>query len=139
MAKVRHYSNSFSGSELWKMTEDYGESNVDKSSYVPDISTTRSFLGSASGRNVQGVYDFPDGKDTGFIVATMLRQKGLDLTEIDMIGKIISAHVDSLKEKDKQDELDKIKQQTTDEIMDYVTNYVKSQKTSDSVGDAKSE
>lgn len=139
MAKIYHYSNVFAGKELWKMTDDYGESNTDKSSYLPDISTTRSFLGSAAGRNVQGVYDFPDGKDTGFVVATMLRQKGLDPTEIDKIGEIITAHVDSLKDKDKQDELDRIKQQTTDEIMDYVTNYVKSQKTSDSVGDTKSE
>lgn len=139
MAKVRHYSNVFAGKELWKMTEDYGESNTDKSSYVPDISTTRSFLGSVTGRNVQGLYDFPDGKDTGFVVATMLRQKGLDPTEIDKIGEIITAHVESLKSKDRQDELDKIKQQTTDEIMDYVTNFVKSQKTSDSVVDAQSE
>lgn len=139
MPKVRHYSNVFSGKELWKLTEDYGESNTDKSSYLPDISTTRSFLGSATGRNVQGVYDFPDGKDTGFVVATLLRQKGLDPTEIDKIGEIITSHVDSLKAKDKQDELDKIKKQTTDEIMDYVTNYVKSQKTSDSVGDTQSE
>lgn len=82
---VRHYSNSFSGVEP-PMVKDFGPSNTDKSTYRPDISLIPPFLASGGNSNKQFAYDFPDGKDTHDVssyTVTYLRNKGLDITEVD--------------------------------------------------------
>lgn len=95
MIKVHHYSNSFKAKELHIMTKDFGSSNTDKSFYVPEVASARSTLGSGVSPNRVGVYDFPDGKDTGDRIQVLLRQKGLDLAEIDRIGEILKSQVES--------------------------------------------
>lgn len=102
MVKVYHYSNSFKAKELHIMTKDFGASNTDKSFYVPNVATARSTLGSGTMSNTVGLYDFPDGKDTGDRIQVLLRQKGLDMAEIDRIGEILKSQVESDKTSLKQ-------------------------------------
>lgn len=117
MIKVHHYSNSFKGKELHVMTKDFGPSNTDKSFYIPEVSSARSTLGSGVSQNRVGVYDFPDGKDTGQRIQVLLRQKGLDLAEIDRIGEILQSQVD--KDKSVLSEIEKME-------ANDITKYVKS-------------
>lgn len=117
MIKVHHYSNSFRAKELHVMTKDFGESNTDRSFYVPDVATARSTLGSGVMSHSVGVYDFPDGKDTGERIQSILRQKGLDMTEIDRVGEILKSQVD--KDKSVLSELEQM------EAKD-ITKYLKS-------------
>lgn len=102
MIKVFHYSNSFKAKDLHVMTKDFGKSNTDKSFYVPEVANARSTLGSGTMPKTVGVYDFPDGKDTGDRIQTILRQKGLDVAEIDRIGEILKSQVESDKTSLKQ-------------------------------------
>lgn len=95
MIKVYHYSNSFAAKELHVMTKDFGPSNTDKSFYTPEVVNARSTLGSGVSQKRVGVYDFPDGKDTGERIQVILRQKGLDVAEIDRIGAILKSQVES--------------------------------------------
>lgn len=95
MIKVYHYSNSFKAKILHVMTKDFGKSNTDKSFFVPEVASARSTLGSGTMPKSVGLYDFPDGKDTGDRIQSILRQKGLDVAEIDRIGEILKSQVES--------------------------------------------
>lgn len=128
MIKVYHYSNSFAAKELHVMTKDFGPSNTDKSFYVPQVATSRSTLGSGVSQNRVGVYDFPDGKDTGDRIQVLLRQKGLDAAEIDRIGEILKSQVDADKTS-----LERLEEMEAKDI----TKYVK--KIADSLSDVSSE
>lgn len=100
---VRHYSNSFLNKNIHHdLISDFGSSNTDKSFFRPDISSARALVaGSASDR--LGLYDFQDGKDTGDRIQVILRQKGLDPTEIDRIGDILQKRSDQFSDADKSE------------------------------------
>lgn len=94
--KVRYYHNSFvNDNPHWIMTDDFGETNTDTSLYRPDVSTVRAFAGNPHGSNMTGLYDFKDGKDTGDRIMMYLRDKSLDITEIDRIGEVLKNKVDT--------------------------------------------
>lgn len=94
--KVRHYSNSFVNENVhWQMTKDFGATNTDTSMYRPDVSTVRAFAGNPHGSNMTGLYDFKDGKDTGDRIMLYLRDKSLDVTEIDRIGEVLKSKVET--------------------------------------------
>lgn len=82
---IRHFESTFESKPIHSLVSNFGESNTDKSFFRPDISQTRAFLGSQVGSNRVGLYDFPDGKDTGETAQTAIREKGLDITEIDVM------------------------------------------------------
>lgn len=99
--QVMHYSSVFkSDSNHWKMTEDFGETNTDRSTYKPDVSLVRAFLGSGGTSKKQFLYDYPDGKDDGQTVKTFLRQPGLDITEVETAEKIMTTIIKDKKEFD---------------------------------------
>lgn len=87
--KVLKYTSPFKTSrEVYKLCDDFGESNTDKSTYRPTLSVVKSFLGAQNPNLKQFVYDFPDGKDTNDInsyVMTYLRTPGLDPAEVDAL------------------------------------------------------
>lgn len=89
------------------MVDDFGKSNTDKSSYRPDVSRVRAFLGTGMQSSKKLMYDFPDGKDTGEEVQTFIRNKGLDITEVDLAVEVVKqaakAKIDKAKA-DKQSE-----------------------------------
>lgn len=125
MLKIFRYHNQFSGEILHHMTEDFGDSNTDRSAYVPDIAQKRSYAGSDQGSNVHLVYDFEDGKDTGDTIATYLRMQGLDRTEIDTIGEILKKRVDSGKENDAKQFEDDARSKVGEELLSYAREYIK--------------
>lgn len=91
--KVKSYSNSFFNKDLvWNHIDDFGETNTDRSSYRPTESISRVLSGSY---NKHMVYDFPDGKDTGEVVQTVLRSPGLDVTEVDSMTKRVTTIVEN--------------------------------------------
>lgn len=87
LRKIVHYSSSFNSPAIHSLVSDFGVSCTDKSFFRPDISQTRAFLGSQMGSDRVGLYDFPDGKDTGETAQTLIRAKGLDITEVDSMLK----------------------------------------------------
>lgn len=122
---VHRYSllNNFSG-KVWNMIDDYGESNVDKSFYRPDIASTRAKLGGVQGSTLTPIFDFPDGKDTGDTIMTILRDKGLDITEIDTIGEIIKDHLSKGKQKDVADAEEKARTLEGKKFLDWAKSYI---------------
>lgn len=102
--KVKQYNNPFSSKPIHKMIDDFGESNTDTSTWRPDLSVARAFLGSAGASNKQMLYDFPDGKDTGETVQTFIRTKGLDITEIESAEKRITQIIQDKSLSDEQSE-----------------------------------
>lgn len=86
------------------MVDDFGESNTDKSFYRPDVSQVRSFLGTGMQSSKKLMYDFPDGKDTGEEVQTFVRNKGLDITEVDTAVEVIKQAAKAKIDKAKADE-----------------------------------
>lgn len=76
--QVLKYHNHFSGVPLHRLTADFGASNTDKSFFRPEISSFGDQLQRLQGSTLQGVYDFPDGVDTGETIMTLVRNKGLD-------------------------------------------------------------
>lgn len=116
MAKVFHYNNSFTGKELHVFTKDFGESNTDKTYYRPDISSTRSQLAGLTGNTRVGVYDFPNGVDTGDTLQTTLRSKSLDRTEIDAIGDALQANIENKKAKDKENVAEELRKRGVKDI-----------------------
>ena len=77
----RTISTFFAKDEKYYGTRAYTEDIVtDKDAYIPTANSLRNnVLGTLKDR---GVYDFEDGKDTGFRNPIM-RRKGADITEID--------------------------------------------------------
>lgn len=109
--KVKHYSNSFhSDFSHHEFTSDFGKSNTDKSTYRPDISIVRAQQNALSRKKF--LYDFPDGKDNGNFIMTYVRDKGLDITEVDSaIDRIKSSIDEKVSDSQEKDELlDSVKQ-----------------------------
>lgn len=124
MIQLKTYSNEYShaGNDLHKQTEDFGESNTDKSFYRPDISSARASMGSSIGSNRTGLYDFDDGKDTGETIQTILRTKGLDPTEIHALEIRIEQNIQDKKEQDKESVAKKLREMTEKQLQDYIKN-----------------
>lgn len=121
--QILHYHNQFKGSVVHQMTADFGESNTDKTYFRPDVSLARASLASQVGSDKVGVYDFPDGKDTGDTIQTLLRSQGLDKTEVDRIGAMIQSTIDNKKELDKtklEKELSKTKSKNVDKMIENI-------------------
>lgn len=68
----------------FSMPDDYGETCTDSTHYRPNTSIWDSGSGAS---NVQGCFDFADGKDDGNRTLQMLRNQGLDQVEKDEIIK----------------------------------------------------
>lgn len=123
--KVRHYSNQFENpNPLYIPPSDYGKSATDKTSYRPDISSARAFAGSVgagTSSNV-GVFDFPDGKDNGMTIQTFLRNRGLDITEIDSASNWLKDNAQKLVDEDNKKMISELKDKTDAEIIEYFKN-----------------
>lgn len=123
--KVRHYLNPFENpNPLYIPPSDYGESATDKTSYRPDISSARAFAGSVgtgTSSNV-GVFDFPDGKDNGMTIQTFLRNRGLDITEIDSASNWLKDNAQKLVDEDNKKMISELKDKTDAEIIEYFKN-----------------
>lgn len=128
MIQVNHYGNQFDGEAIHVLRFEYADSVTDKSFFRPELGDIRSKLGNLAGANVHGVYDFPDGKDTGDTVATTLRNKGLDRTEVDAMYQSMKSN---LEDKKKLDE-DLLKQMQNNDNRKSVDDAIK--KIADSVG-----
>lgn len=101
--EVRRYNNSFKSKPIHYLLDDFGESNTDISTWRPDVSSIRAFLGNPN-NNKTLLYDFPDGKDTGETVQTFIRSKGLDITEVETAEKRITKIIEDKKVSDKEKE-----------------------------------
>lgn len=125
--KCRHYSNAFeSDFDFWKLTDDFGASNTDKTFFRPDVSSARAKLGSliAQGNSKVGVYDFPDGKDTGQSLMTFLRNKSLDQTEIDSAYERLKNYVDNLQQEDVDKFISENEKKNVEEIRKNLTSFL---------------
>lgn len=126
--KIIHHHNTFASDKKavhHQMTKDFGNSNTDKSFFRPDISAARAFLGNGVGSTRVGLYDFNDGVDTGDRIQMILRDKGLDVTEVDKIGKVINNHLDMMSQQDQERYRDMLRSQTAKEILDWAKDYIK--------------
>lgn len=122
---IRYYHNVFDNDHIHhQMTSDWGESNTDRSAYRPTISDVRALAGSDKGSALQGQYDFSDGKDTGDRVQMLLRQKGLDQTEIDKIGQIVVENMNQLQEQDKILAQKELMSKSTKDIIAWAKKYI---------------
>lgn len=117
-------------SSLHHMTDDFGESNTDKSFYRPDVSAVRSQIGTRSART--GCFDYPDGVDRGDNLMVILRNKGLDPTEIDALAERIENDVELKKKLDDDKNLQEISKKNNDELLDYVRKLSESLTSDDS-------
>lgn len=113
--KVKHYSNHFDNPDWVPLLKDFGESNTDKSTYRPDISLARAQAG-ASSKTL--LYDFSDGKDTGETVQTYIRQKGLDVTEVDAAMQRLNDNFDENVKSELESQDKKKRQKKLDDVMD---------------------
>lgn len=80
----------------------WGESHIDASHWRPDAEIARATILTGKGSNSQPVYDFPDGKDTGFRPQTRLA--GLDIVDVENAIKNIDNSVKASMEEGKQRE-----------------------------------
>lgn len=117
-------------SSLHHMTDDFGESNTDKSFYRPDVSAVRSQIGTRSART--GFFDYPDGVDRGDNLMVILRSKGLDPTEIDALAERIENDVELKKKLDDDKNLQEISKKNNDELREYVRKLSESLTSDDS-------
>lgn len=118
--KVKHFSNQFVNKGWTPLLEDFGESNTDTSSYRPDISVARAEAGRLSGKRL--IYDFNDGKDTGETVMTFIRQKGLDITEVDAAVARVKSNIDESIEDSKKKLKESEKAAKVDKMIDSIIN-----------------
>lgn len=118
--KVKHFSNQFINKDWTPLLEDFGESNTDTSTYRPDISIARAEAGRLSGKKL--VYDFDDGKDTGESVMTFIRQKGLDVTEVDAAVNRVKSNIDEGVEDSKKKQKESEKAAKVDKMIDTIIN-----------------
>lgn len=109
--EIKHFNNPFSSKPIHHLVDDFGESNTDTSTWRPDISLIHAQSNAMSGRKL--VYDFPDGKDTGEIIQTFIRSKGIDITEIESAERRVTTIIEDKKASDKE-KLDKANQRKQD-------------------------
>lgn len=118
--KVKHFSNQFVNKGWTPLLEDFGDSNTDTSTYRPDISLARAQSGRLRGKKL--IYDFDDGKDTGESVMTFIRQKGLDITEVDAAIAHMKSNIDEKIEDSKNKQKDSEKSAKVDKMIDTIIN-----------------
>lgn len=118
--KVKHFSNQFVNKGWTPLLEDFGDSNTDTSTYRPDISLARAQSGRLRGKKL--IYDFDDGKDTGESVMTFIRQKGLDITEVDAAIVHMKSNIDEKIEDSKNKQKDSEKSAKVDKMIDTIIN-----------------
>lgn len=99
--EFKRYQNTFTAKPIHKLLDDFGESNTDTSTWKPDVSSIRAFLGNPNNKKKM-LYDFPDGKDTGETVQTFIRSKGLDITEVETAEKRITKIIEDKRVSDKE-------------------------------------
>lgn len=89
----------------WEQTpiKSFGEAQVDATGWRPDAELARAAILSGKGMSMQGVYDFPDGVDTGFRPE---RMPGMDIVDIDSAIETIkqSAEKQETSKKAKQEQ-----------------------------------
>ena len=95
------------------------ESNTDKSKFRPDVLKLREFLGAGT-QNQVSQYDFPDGKDNGSRVASVLRDKGLDITEVDALLNGVRAQIKSEKDANERAKLEAYDKQVSDKFAEMI-------------------
>lgn len=124
--KIYHYHSSYGAKNLHEMISDFGLSATDKSFFRPDVSSVRAKLGSlvAQGNGKVGVYDFDDGKDTGDVLMTFLRNKALDQTEIDNAFERIKANAERLRQEDVDKFIDSNKDKDSKELRDSLKQFL---------------
>lgn len=107
---VYHYCSKLNpDSKHHVMTSGLGQSNTDSTFYRPSIDSVRS--GSVGSPRV-GLYDFPDGKDTGERYQPIVRNLGIDITEVNSILDNLTSMIvekKSIDKKNVQAELDRLK------------------------------
>lgn len=118
--KVKHFSNQFLNKDWTPLLEDFGESNTDTTTYRPDISIARAKSGMLSGKQL--IYDFDNGKDNGETVMTFIRQKGLDVTEVDSAINRIKSDIDEKIEDSKKKQTESEKSAKVDKMIDTIIN-----------------
>lgn len=118
--KVKHFSNQFSNKDWTPLLEDFGESNTDTKTYRPDISIARAESGRLRGKKL--IYDFDNGKDNGETVMTFIRQKGLDVTEVDSAINRIKSDIDEKIEDSKKKQTESEKSAKVDKMIDTIIN-----------------
>lgn len=102
---IRQYDGSLKLDWIPHFDVDYGESQTDKSNYRPNVPLYSQIeANKAMPSNL--VYDFPDGKDTGLNL-TPLRDKSLDITEVQQIKNALQKSVDK-QEKAIKDEMNRV-------------------------------
>lgn len=102
---------------------------VDDSHYVPNSDIVRHSLSSGNFGTMQGVYDFPDGKDNGF--NPKLRGLGFDPAEIDKAAnEIVQEAKDKADSKVRADS-DAKKSERANKILDNLANLSDSQESSE--------
>lgn len=80
----------------------WGEAYIDASHWRPDAEIARAAILTGKGMDSQPVYDFPDGKDTGFRPKT--RIAGLDIVDVENAIKDIDNSVKTSLEQGKERE-----------------------------------
>lgn len=118
--KVKHFSNQFLNKDWTPLLEDFGESNTDTTTYRPDISIARAQAGRLSGKKL--IYDFNDGKDNGEIAMTFIRQKGLDVTEVDAAVARVKSNIDESIVDSKKKQKESEKSAKVDKMIDTIIN-----------------
>lgn len=118
--KVKHFSNQFVYKNWTPLLKNFGESNTDTSTYRPDISIARAEAGRLSGKKL--IYDFNDGKDNGETVMTFIRQKGLDITEVEVAANRVKSNIDEKVEDSKKKQIESEKAAKVDKMIDSIIN-----------------
>lgn len=72
---------------------------VDDSYYVPSSEAVKTVDRLKTNSSVQGVYDFPNGRDTGSS-AMLVRKRGLDVTEVAAIADVLRDTAETSLERD---------------------------------------
>lgn len=118
--KVRHFSNQFANPDWTPLLEDFGDTNTDTSTYRPDISIARAQAGRLSGKKL--IYDFDDGKDNGEVAMTFIRQKALDVTEVEAAVNRVKSNIDEKIEDSKNKKKESEKSAKVDKMIDTIIN-----------------
>nr|CAI9751056.1 hypothetical protein YJOPZNRJ_YJOPZNRJ_CDS_0010 [Microvirus sp.] len=113
------------------LVSEWQESNTDKSKFRPDVLKLREFLGAGT-QNQVPQYDFPDGKDNGSRVASVLRDKGLDITEVDALLNGVRAQIKSEKDAHERAKLEAYDKQVSDKFAEMILSSESSSSVADS-------
>lgn len=122
---LKEYKSFYGSPSSHPLTSDFGLSVTDKTSYRPDISSARAFAGSVGvGTSSRvGVYDFPDGKDTGETLMTFLRSKSLDVTEIDQVMNDLLQSKENMIRADVEKFISENKDKEKDSILENIKSF----------------